>query len=116
MTVRPAILTAPGASPRKKFYERRGTTVGGRAAQRLPLAAVALRTASFWRTAPSQRAMLFAALGQQPRYRAELGRLGGFHGKDRRHAQDGAGDRQVRVSELVHRAQEAGDLLRGVVR
>src|SRR5215218_4041523 len=49
---------------------------------------------------------------EQARHGSEACRLGRLHGEDRRNAEDGAGDQNVQVPELVDRPQEASSLLR----
>jgi steroid delta-isomerase-like uncharacterized protein len=92
-----------GVAPTGKRITARGVQIGRK---HLRLGRCGSENGSVLANSPSQEAMGFSPpSGQQLRYCAELRRFGGLHRKDRRHAQDGAGYRQVRVSELVHRAQ-----------
>ncbi len=63
---------------------------------------------------PSARVgvLYYTLLWQEPRYGTKACRLSRLHGEDRRYHTDGAGDRDVHIPKLVHRAQETGCLLR----
>src|SRR5215208_3003023 len=51
-------------------------------------------------------------LWQEAGHGTKARRLGRLHRKDRRYSENSAGDQYVQVSELVHRAQQFGRLLR----